>query len=216
MVNGLKPPPSVTQAAFRTPVQWASPPSQQSNWVEGYEKWQSSQEKGKQRDIEPGPQMAYNPSYSGGIPGASMGLSQGMGLGYQPSFSPIYSQNLQQPPASLPPEVLLDPKQMEALFARAEEEWKATDAASSQTSEQEDAKGKGKEKEMSADEETAEETTTDNVEEIKEAKGDFEKVWESLKPEAERLNKLAEWERDFSQVRVVCFLYDRIRKLNRS
>ncbi|KIR63778.1 peroxisome targeting signal receptor [Cryptococcus bacillisporus CA1873] len=199
MADRLQPPPSITQAAFRTPVQWASPPSQGSNWIEGYEKWQSSQGKGKQRDIEPGAQMAPNPSYYGGIPGASIGLSQGMGLGYQPSFSPIYGQNLQQPPASLPPEVHLDPQQMEALFDRAEEDWKATDAASSQTSEQVDAKGKGKEKEMPADEETAGETTTDNVEEMKEAKGDFEKVWESLKPEAERLNKLAEWERDFSQ-----------------
>ena len=33
-----------------------------------------------------------------------------------------------------------------------------------------------------------------------EPKGDFEAVWESLRPEAERLNKLSEWERDFSQV----------------
>lgn len=215
MADRLNPPPSITQAAFRTPVQWASPPSQGSNWIEGYEKWQSSQGKGKQRDVEPGPPMAPNPSYYGGIPGASMGLSQGMSLGYQPAFSPIYGQNLQQPLASLPPEVHLDPKQMEALFDRAEEDWKATDAASSQTSEQMDAKGKGKEKELPADEETAEETTTDDVEEMKEAKGDFEKVWESLKPEAERLNKLAEWERDFSQVRIICFLYNRIRKLNR-
>ena len=35
---------------------------------------------------------------------------------------------------------------------------------------------------------------------IREPKGDFEAVWESLRPEAERLNKLAEWEKDFSQV----------------
>jgi peroxin-5 len=39
------------------------------------------------------------------------------------------------------------------------------------------------------------------AEEDREAKGDFEKVWESLKPQAERLNQLAEWEKDFSQVR---------------
>ena len=35
---------------------------------------------------------------------------------------------------------------------------------------------------------------------IREPKGDFEAVWESLRPEAERLGKLAEWEKDFSQV----------------
>lgn len=39
------------------------------------------------------------------------------------------------------------------------------------------------------------------AEETRETKGDLEAVWESLRPEAERLNKLAEWERDFSQVR---------------
>lgn len=38
------------------------------------------------------------------------------------------------------------------------------------------------------------------AEEMRETKGDLEAVWESLRPEAERLNKLAEWERDFSQV----------------
>lgn len=38
------------------------------------------------------------------------------------------------------------------------------------------------------------------AEEVRETKGDLEAVWESLRPEAERLNKLAEWERDFSQV----------------
>lgn len=32
------------------------------------------------------------------------------------------------------------------------------------------------------------------------AEGEFEKVWQSLRPEAERLGKLAEWEKDFSQV----------------
>lgn len=200
MSNGLKSPPFITQAPSRAPVQWVPPPSQESNWINGYEEWQSSQEKGKQRAIGSGHQMAHNPPYSSDMPSASMGMSQGMGINYQPSFSRMYGQNLQRPPASsLSPEVQLDPKQMEALFARAEEDWKATDAATSQTAEQMDAKGKGKEREMPAAEETVEETSVDNAEEIKEAKGDFEKVWESLKPEAERLNKLAEWERDFSQ-----------------
>ena len=36
-------------------------------------------------------------------------------------------------------------------------------------------------------------------------RGDFEAVWQSLRPEAERLNQLAEWERDFSQVSDVIF-----------
>lgn len=41
---------------------------------------------------------------------------------------------------------------------------------------------------------------------IREPKGDFEAVWESLRPEAERLGKLAEWEKDFSQVSDEIFL----------
>jgi len=41
----------------------------------------------------------------------------------------------------------------------------------------------------------------EDIEEIvREPKGDLEAVWESLRPEAERLGQLAEWERDFSQV----------------
>jgi peroxin-5 len=51
-------------------------------------------------------------------------------------------------------------------------------------------------------------TATDDKQEeegTREAKGDFDAVWESLRPEAERLNKLAEWENDFSQV---CFPFD--------
>ena len=49
------------------------------------------------------------------------------------------------------------------------------------------------------------------AEEMRETKGDLEAVWESLRPEAERLNKLAEWERDFSQVRFFCRLLDQLK-----
>lgn len=47
-----------------------------------------------------------------------------------------------------------------------------------------------------AEEEGLEEIVRDTGE----VKGDMEAVWESLRPEAERLGRLAEWERDFSQV----------------
>lgn len=46
-----------------------------------------------------------------------------------------------------------------------------------------------------------EQNDDEEIEEIiRDPKGDFDAVWESLRPEAERLGKLAEWERDFSQV----------------
>ena len=55
---------------------------------------------------------------------------------------------------------------------------------------------------MEADQETLQ--GEDEVEEIiRDPKGDFDAVWESLRPEAERLGKLAEWEKDFSQVSVI-------------
>jgi hypothetical protein len=38
-------------------------------------------------------------------------------------------------------------------------------------------------------------------------------VWQSLKPEADRLGKLAEWEKEFSQVRPLTFLSGPLFKL---
>jgi peroxin-5 len=70
---------------------------------------------------------------------------------------------------------------MEAAFERALEDARAQSATNEE-------------------EQTKEEVVP--AEEDREAKGDFEKVWESLKPQAERLNQLAEWEKDFSQVRL--------------
>lgn len=80
---------------------------------------------------------------------------------------------------------------------RAEQE--RMEAAFEQALEDARAQTRGEEK---ADTKTAVEAETP-AEETREAKGDFDAVWESLRPEAERLNKLAEWERDFSQVRQV-------------
>ncbi|WVQ93997.1 hypothetical protein IAU59_001075 [Kwoniella sp. CBS 9459] len=80
-------------------------------------------------------------------------------------------------------------EQMDHLFARAEADWKAVSS----------------EAELKVDESVEpqqhqEEAETDGLGELTDdPKGDFEAVWESLKPEAERLGKLAEWERDFSQ-----------------
>jgi peroxin-5 len=100
---------------------------------------------------------------------------------FQSNLQPMYSGHVQDQPMAaqyrrFAQRSAKEQQDMEAAFERALEDAKAQSAA-----------------------EQAEEAVPP-AEEVKEAKGDFEAVWESLKPEAERLNKLAEWERDFSQV----------------
>ena len=106
--------------------------------------------------------------------------------GYQPALQPSFAlpqERVQNGHAASQAE-------MEAAFERALEDARAADAA-----------------------ERAQEQDGENgppEEEYREAKGDFEKVWESLRPEAERLNQLAEWERDFSQVSYSCLTREEV------
>lgn len=112
--------------------------------------------------------------------GAGMGMGMGMGMGYQPSFQPMYNGYQQGPaPVQQQPQGMTQKEHadMEAAFEKALEDVRNQEAA-----------------------ETAEPQQSAPEEEIREAKGEFDKVWESLRPEAERLGKLAEWEREFSQV----------------
>jgi peroxin-5 len=95
---------------------------------------------------------------------------------YQPSLQPMHAEyrlNLRTEAQQ---------KEMEEAFERALE----------------DAKAQSKSTTTPPQEETEE---VRSEEEMREAKGEFDKVWESLRPEAERLGQLAEWERDFSRVR---------------
>ncbi|WVQ76423.1 hypothetical protein IAR50_006090 [Cryptococcus sp. DSM 104548] len=173
-----------------------------------------------------GYQQGYQPEYQSGMIGASgigMGMGMGMGMGHQP-FTPMYQNHLAHPPSQLGTnghgaEQKLDQKQMEDLFTQAESDWKASSTATATATaqpekadldaqadeylsairaEQEAERMKEKYKEVARAHEGDEVGGEEGVEE-KEAKGDFEKVWESLKPEAERLNELAQWENDFSQ-----------------
>ncbi|ORY31920.1 hypothetical protein BCR39DRAFT_524607 [Naematelia encephala] len=98
-------------------------------------------------------------------------------IGYQPTFQPMYSGYQQQQPIDRAVHHYgrseTEQKDMEAAFERALEDARL--------------------------QRNAEVTQEQPAEGVREAKGDFDAVWESLKPEAERLNKLAEWESDFSQ-----------------
>lgn len=107
---------------------------------------------------------------------------------FQPSFTPMYSGYAQQPlqppiQQTSPSQTAQQDQAMNSAFDQAMADWKAMDDAHKEASQREQP--------------VAEQ---DGVEDRGEAKGELDKVWESLKPEAERLNKLAEWERDFSQV----------------
>lgn len=97
---------------------------------------------------------------------------------YQPRMQQSY-----QP--QQPMQASADHAQMEAAFEQALADARAQNAKPEQ---KEEAKA-----------DVAEEKTEEKSEETKEFKGDLDAVWESLKPEAERLGKLAEWESEYSQ-----------------
>lgn len=129
--------------------------------------------------------MPYQPSYAG--------YGGGIG-GYQPALQPMYSSY-----NALGPQISEVPSEAHAReIAQREREQEDMNAAFERAL----ADAKAKDAEDVAGRQRSEETQTQEPEEeIREAKGDFEKVWDSLRPEAERLNKLAEWESDFSEVR---------------
>ncbi|WWC67075.1 uncharacterized protein I206_100982 [Kwoniella pini CBS 10737] len=178
-----RPPPPVQQQA-----RIASPPvSQQVNsaWSNDFQNFNQSQVKGKGRAVEPAPpvQSTYQNGYSSYTPQFG-----GYG-GYQPTFTPMYG-GIQhaQPPPQVEMQPQLNQQEMDDLFARAEEDYKASSSINGGI---EVAEQPIVEDTMNVEEEAKEA--------VREPKGDFEAVWESLRPEAERLNKLAEWENDFSQ-----------------
>jgi peroxin-5 len=112
--------------------------------------------------------------------GMGMGMGIGMGMGHS-NFQPMYQGQIQQQGGATRQMDRAEQEKMEAAFEQALEDARA------QTRTETTANTKSAEPEVQA-------------EETRETKGDLDAVWESLKPEAERLNKLAEWEKDFSQV----------------
>lgn len=197
------------------------------DWASSYVQGQQ-EGKGKGRAMEPvqqgmGGQYGQQQGYGGyggalgmGMGGMGMGAGMGMGMGYQPSFQPMYSgmamQN-GQPQHAQHAQQMQSPEQqqqqMEAAFDQAFKDAQI-DVGQSQAGKEAQNQGEGQLQEPV--QANAEEQAP--AEEVREAKGDFEKVWESLKPEAERLGKLAEWEKEFSQVRCLIsfphFSYDGI------
>lgn len=119
----------------------------------------------------------------GGMGGMMMGPPNPFGglQTYQPQLQPMYSQ---------PQQMGADHAQMEAAFEQALADARAQTAPAKE--ELKEAEQKEEIKEPVEDK--------GGVQDSSEFKGDLEAVWESLKPEAERINKLAEWEKEFSQV----------------
>ncbi|WVO14903.1 hypothetical protein L204_102542 [Cryptococcus depauperatus] len=211
----LVPPPSMpvhTQTLAGMRQAWAHQDSSQSvsAWANNFEGHSSA--KGKERALP------LDPTVERGVP-ESYGLASNgdhlQMLGFMPRFGTglggynISGRGMYQGEANAagmmntPRDgVQLDAKQMDDLFAQAESDFKATltSPESTTTINADDVKSKQPESVKEQDSSQKEEKVdTDLGEEVKDAKGDFDKVWESLKPEAERLGKLAEWEKDFSQ-----------------
>lgn len=159
------------------PAQWHQPQQQQqqqSGWADSF-----ATGKGKGREMSPMPmEQPYQPQMMPPNPFAGGGLQT-----YQPRLQPMYAQQLQQPAP-----LQAGHAEMEAAFERALADARAQSAPAEE-----------------AKEEVKEDTTkTEDAKEQEPTEGDFkgelDAVWESLKPEAERLNQLAEWEKEFSQV----------------
>ncbi|OCF33079.1 hypothetical protein I316_05124 [Kwoniella heveanensis BCC8398] len=165
----------------------------QSAWSSDFQSYSNVSGKGKGRAVELPtaqtyqPQSGYYPTQLGNGYKSQMYPYQPV-LGNHQGFGGSALQgHLNQQPQT---QGQMSHQDMDNLFARAEEDWKAGSTANELAAE-EQKEGEG---------ETAQRVEEDGVREMTDdPKGDFEAVWESLKPEAERLGKLAEWERDFSQ-----------------
>ncbi|KAJ9111768.1 hypothetical protein QFC22_006427 [Naganishia vaughanmartiniae] len=185
-------------------------PQQGNAWGGEFQQFAGSG-KGKAREItsgsEPYQQQQYT-GYAGGqgqgympsfAPGMGMnsgmgmmGMGMGMGAGYagmqnyqpqQPLSHTSYVPQQQQP--------VVETANMEEAFERAmkeHEELEAQQQAKPKESEESDVQ-----RALSGDDQKAEEDKE------RFNNPDFEAVWQSLKPEADRLGKLAEWEKEFSQ-----------------
>lgn len=154
-----------------------------SNWAESFDP------KGKGRATPPLQQMGTPPSQMQSSLDYQRPYMSNLGMGYQPTFQPMYQNQGyhagQQQPIPANGSMTYsqaEQEKMEAAFESALEDARAQTAA-----------------ELAGESEAIRQDTVPE-EEIRESKGELEKVWESLKPEAERLNKLAEWESGFSQV----------------
>ena len=176
---------------------------QGSGWADSFQP--QTQSKGKGRAQEPVhlPNGYAGEEYGAGSGGYShsgmvmggMGMGMGMGMGgYQPSFQPMYSgyhnSQYQPPPQQqLPQSALSTEKSMEDAFEAAMSDWKAMG-------------DEHKQQELSKEEVKVDEKQdqAEEVEDRGEAKGELEKVWESLTSDETRQDKLAQWEKDFSQV----------------
>lgn len=150
-----------------------------SEWANGYTDWKGKGRAPPPLPSAPAPQHFAQSEWNQPRPFMPM----------QSSFQPMYSGALPGPMTQQTPVTdhqaaaqrsEREQADMEAAFERALEDARAQSATDEE-------------------EQTKEEAVP--AEENRETKGDFEKVWESLKPQAERLNQLAEWEKDFSQVR---------------
>lgn len=180
---------------FRAQSQRGSPQPQlapapaQSAWASDFSQGKGKAREMPQQHMEP---MMHTPQMMPPNPFGGMGMMQQ----YQPRLSPMYTQA---------PPVAADHAKMEAAFEAA-----LADARAQSVPQEKEA-----EPETKTDEAKTEEAKTEEpkAEEERPFKGDLEAVWESLKPEAERQNKLAEWEAEFSQV---CPSYVREDKLTSS
>jgi peroxin-5 len=142
------------------------------------------------------PHMSYAPQMAMGMGmgmGMRSGLSNGMPAGtnfetmYKASYLPRAADAVSPDPQALLALSKEEHAEMEAAFEKAFDEVRSAGQEEVEKQEQEEGPP---------------------AEEMREAKGEFDKVWESLRPEAERLNKLAEWESEFSQVSTVFSLAD--------
>ncbi|KAL7418925.1 Peroxisomal membrane signal receptor PTS1 [Cryptotrichosporon argae] len=146
-----------------------SAPSLASEWAASF----SASGKGKAREAVHGDAPAYAAASAPGFGSAYARLPM-----YQPTLQPYASAPAQPAPLELDARAHAD---MEAAFERALADARAHAAAEA------------------AQQQQSPPTTEGDGEDVREFKGDLEAVWESLKPEAERLNQLAEWEAQFSQ-----------------
>ncbi|ORX33557.1 hypothetical protein BD324DRAFT_639280 [Kockovaella imperatae] len=147
-------------------------PSGQSDWAQAF----SNDSKGKARAQE----VHYHSSRQGySAPSFQPYRPQ---IGYQPmplSLAGQLPQLDQSYGSAFQQRSIEDQKAMEDAFERALEDARHSEAVNENQTEEDV-------QEMVRDKEDEE-------------KGDFEAVWQSLRPEAERLNKLAEWEKEYSQ-----------------
>lgn len=127
---------------------------------------------------------------------------------YQPSFTPMYAgygaQQYQPPPLQqhqARQDAGASSQDLDAAFEKAMSDWKATHKEQEQDGA--GASSAADQAETAATEaaQQAATSTDDGIEDRGETKGQLDQVWDSLKSDAARQDKVAEWEKDFSQVR---------------